>query len=390
MKIINLSLITSVLVTSLVADEIKILNNLKSSGDARVIYDSVSNDNADNTYSTAMGIGVDLKTENSSGLNVGFAFRATKDIDALSGDGSSFSSDLSSSNIEYETLSKAYIDYKYKNINFRAGRQTLDTPLADSDDIRMVPNSFEAYTATIDLDSVNLIAGFITKWQGYDAGLDNSWIETGDTTVVALTYANKNIESSLWFYNIANGQNASQSIYADLSFLTNLTRDIELTTAIQYLKQNELKNSAIQADIYGAMAEVSAYNITASLAYNASLKNSSKHSLSGFGGGTLFTSMDTMILNEITQDRDSSAIVSTISYDLNSLFNFTYAYGDFNADADSSGVKEHIVEQDVIIEHTPKDNLTLNFIYVIDDNKEHSKSQDFNTQNFRFSVIYEF
>ena len=53
-------------------------------------------------------------------------------------------------------MAEAYINYKYDTLNFRAGRQVLNTPLADSDDICMIQNTFEAYVATYNLWSGNL------------------------------------------------------------------------------------------------------------------------------------------------------------------------------------------------------------------------------------------
>jgi hypothetical protein len=57
----------------------------------------------------------------------------------------------------------------------RIGRQLIDTPLANTDDIRMHPNTFEAAIATYSgIDKTTLIGGCIKRWAGYDSGDDIS------------------------------------------------------------------------------------------------------------------------------------------------------------------------------------------------------------------------
>ena len=55
-------------------------------------------------------------------------------------------------------ISQAYLDGKWGNTEIKLGRQSLDTPHADSDDIRMMPNYFEAYSITnTDIDNFTFI-----------------------------------------------------------------------------------------------------------------------------------------------------------------------------------------------------------------------------------------
>jgi len=383
-KIVNATLLCSLVLSSTYADDITFLENFKVEGEARALHSATFNENSENINATAFGFALGAKTQNSEGFNAGIKLRGTKDIKSLSGEGSHESDELSGANKEYATLSEAYLSYKYKNLTLSGGRQSINTPLADSDDIRMVPNSFEAYLASLKLEDMTLLAGFINKWQGSDAGLDSRWSETGDTFVASASYVRDAIESSLWYYNITNKENASSTIYFDTLLSFELNRDISLATGFQFLNQTEVNESGIESNIYGVMAELSGSDITVALAYNMSKKEEGKHSLSGFGGGALFTNMDTMILDEITQSSDASAVVGAISYEYNSLVSFTYAYGDFSADS------EHIVEQDFIVEYIAKENLALSVAYILDSNEEYSDSEDFNSQNLRVFTSYSF
>ena len=410
-KILKLSLATAIaLGTALSADnEVVTLKGMfedgKVSGNIRSIYSVYKNDNDTDTYATAIGGQLKYELAKYKGFNAGVAFTTSHDISFISGDkdNGERNDELSSSKGSYTELTEAYINYEFKGLNLRAGRQVIDTPLADSDDIRMVPNTFEAYIASYEIDGFSFMAGHLNQWQGADAGLDidDPWVKTGKDGVNfgGITYGNDFIEANAWYYNISNAsdsdiangadENGNNAIYIDAIGSYVINDDLELHAGVQYLKESELDNSNVEANIYGAMAEVVVNGLGINIAYNKSTKETGKHSFSGYGGGTLFTNMDTMILDEITEDRDAQAIVVGLSYGIGD-FNLLYAYGDFDGDADSSGAKAHIVEQDIGVEYTPNDNFTVAAIYVMDENKEDSRSTDFNNDNFRILVSYNF
>ncbi len=160
--------------------------------------------------------------------------------------------------------------------------------------------------------------------------------------------------------------------------------------AVQYLRENEIDNSGTEASIYGLLAEASAYGFTLSAAYNKSEKESGKASFSGFGGGTLFTNMDTMILDEITNDRDARAIVGGISYEIDNV-TLSYAYGDFDGKADSMGDKAHIVEQNIGLEYSViEDKFTLSAIYAIEKDRESSVKTENDWNRLQIMASYNF
>jgi len=399
-------------VTKQAPKELGVVDSLKHmftdgevSGNIRTMYSGYSNDNDVNTYATALGGRLKYELAKYNGFNAGVAFTTSHDINFASGDRDKGkrNDELSSSKGSYTELTEAYINYEFKGLNLRAGRQLIDTPLADSDDIRMVPNTFEAYIASYETDGFSLMAGHLEKWQGADAGLDvdSPWVKTGKNGVNfgGVSYSNDFVEANAWYYNISNAsasdiangadENGNNAIYVDAIGSYAFSDDLELHAGVQYLKESELDHSNIEANIYGAMAEVVVSGLGINIAYNKSTKEIGKHSFSGYGGGTLFTNMDTMILDEITEDRDAQAVVAGLSYGIGD-FNLLYAYGDFKGDADSSGAKAHIVEQDIGMEYTPNDDFTFGAIYVIDDNKEDATSADFNSKNFRVLVSYNF
>ena len=363
------------------------------SGNIRSIYSSFDNKNAVDTYATALGGWLKYELSQYNGLNAAVSFSTTNNINFVTGNNQKLNIDLSSSKGHYTSMNEAYINYEHKGLNVRVGRQIIDTPLADSDDIRMVPDTFEAYVASYELNEFSLMLGHLNAWQGYDAGLDNAWVKIGKNgaNFAGVSYSDDIVDASAWYYNISNGDdaNGNNSFYTDLVGHFEIKDNIFLHTGIQYLNQRELDNSGVQADIYGAMTEIVIHGLSLGISYDKSTKHTGKHSFSGYGGGTLFTSMDTMILDEITQDRDAQAVVGGLTYDIAS-FDFLYAYGDFKGDADSRGVKEHIIAQNIGVEYSPNDNFTIGTVYVIHENKEASSTLSFDDKNFRILFSYNF
>ena len=365
----------------------------KVTGQVRMMYagyDKKESGEKD-TYATAIGGGLKYELASLYGFNGGIAFRTSQDLAFATGkqsDGEQ-NDELSSSKGNYTDMSEAYINYKYEDFNFRAGRQVLDTPLADSDDVRMVPNTFEAYVATYDLDKVSFMFGNIQSWQGFDAGLDDGWVKdsgVSGTTFGGISYADKLIECSAWYYNASKNANA---FYADMGLNYNFSKNYSIHGGLQYLNESELDNSGYEADIYGALVEFVAYDIGFNIAYNKAAKKIGKHSFSGTGGGTMFTSMDTMIIDEIADDRDASAIVGGLSYEIGD-FGFLYAYGDFTGDKNTLGEKAHIVEQDIGGGYNVDDKFVVAAVFVMQEDKEHTPKTENDWNRLQVMLNYNF
>jgi len=385
-----------------VVDEVRhMFTGGKVTGQIRSMYMQYNEKNSNNSYATALGGSLKYELAEYKGFSGGVAFMTSHDINYLSGEGDKRNPELSGAEKSYTQVEEAYITYSYENLLLKAGRQIFDTPLADSDDIRMIPNSFEAYTALYEAENFTVMLGHFDRWQGSDAGLENKWVKTGKdgANFAGLTYDGKVLEGNLWVYNfsnasesdIANGAdaNGNNSYYVDFGGHYHINKDMFVHGVVQYLKQEELSHSGVAAEIYGATGEFVVNGLGLNVGYNESKRKAGKHSFSGYGGGTLFTNMDAMILDEITEDRSAHAWVAGVSYALGDM-NFLYAYGDFKGDADTTGAKAHIVEQNIGFEYTYNEELTVAGLYGIDRNREDSSSTDFNNDNFRVLVAYNF
>lgn len=378
------------------------IGDAKISAQIRALYLGYDRSDAPSEYATALGAQLKYETADFRGFNAVVEFSTAHDIGFATGEGVRHSGEIASEKGSYTELSQAYINYKDGGVNLRAGRQLIDTPLADSDDIRIIANTFEAYTLSYEQESLTFMGGLLTGWQGTGTGLspNNHWSDTGEdgTHFGGLSYSDDFIDSSVWYYgvskdsdpNSATGNVANSSFYTDISLHMELSKEYALHTSVQYLSQKEAHSSGVDATIYGAMAEFVMFeDFALSAAYNKSQKQEGRGSFSGFGGGGLYTNMDSMILDAITMDRDAQAVVAGLTYRYGD-FGFMYAHGVFDGKANSFGAKERIIEQNIGFEYTPDEKVTFAALYVKNEDKKESGSNGGNWENVRVLLSYNF
>ena len=347
----------------------KMFRKGKVSGQFKMMYSEAAEPG--NAYATAVGGIIKYELAEYHGFNAGAAAYTSYDIPFASGEGDERSTEMSSDVGNHTDMGEAFVNYKYDVFNIRAGRQVLNTPLADTDNIRMIQNTFEAYVATYNIGGFELMAGNLQRWHGTDAGLELGWTETGTdgTNFAGVAYAD-GVELGAWFYNITGLANVA---YLDVGVEYQINETFLLHTMAQYLREGELENSGTSASIYGVLVELVAYNVGINLALNKAEKRTGKESFSGFGGGALFTSMDTMIIDEIAKDREALSYVLGVVYSYDDV-EFLYAYGVFAGEADSSGSKEHIVEQNMGLGYNLNEEFVIGALYVVEDDKINSSN----------------
>jgi hypothetical protein len=297
-------------------------------------------------------------------------------------------------------LSQSYLDGKWGNTEIKLGRQSLDTPHADSDDIRMIPNYFEVYRITnTDVDDVTLSAGFIHRMAGWENGVDSSeFVEVGETLGVdqemdgiyyaAATYEGiKDLSLSLWYYNYNDIANV---IYAEAGYSHQLSKNISLILGLQYDGSQETGAALLgkqDAQTYGISLETdfTEIGVTVLAAYNQDNGDTGAMGLS-LGGGPFFTSMEDQTLD--VMETAGSAWIIGAGYDLGKLgadnFIFGVAYGSFKAD-DASLYESR--EIDAVLEYNLNDKITASAAYASVDFKVNGM-EDYD--QFRVIVNYNF
>jgi alpha-amylase/alpha-mannosidase (GH57 family) len=96
-----------------------------------------------------------------------------------------------------------------------------------------------------------------------------------------------------------------------------------------------------------------------------------------------------MILDEIADDRDASALVLGLEYNMQNL-RYIYAYGDFDGKENTTGTAVHIVEQNFGVEYTLNDVFTLASIYVKQEDKHNSAKTENDWDKIQVMLAYNF
>ena len=303
-------------------------------------------------------------------------------------------------NKSFIILSKAYLDGKWGNTEIKLGRQTLDTPHTDSDDIRMMPNYFEAYTITnTDITDLTLTAGFIRKMAGWENGTDSAkfvkiykTLGTSDNTD-GIYYASasyegiKDLSLSLWYYNYHNIANV---IYAEAGYSYTLTKDMTLTMGLQYDGSKESETALLgkqDANTFGLSMEFASEEtgIHLLVAYNQDNGETGAMGLS-LGGGTFFTSMEDQTLDAIGSAGKAWMIGAAFHFNAIGIddLHTGIAYGNFKADNSSLYEANEI---DAIIDYSFTDKFSVTAAYASVDFKM-SGTEDYD--QFRVVANYNF
>ncbi|WP_295055689.1 OprD family outer membrane porin [Sulfuricurvum sp.] len=173
-------------------------------------------------------------------------------------------------------LGEAYLQYKNGNTAFKAGRQKLDTPMAGSDDARMLPNLFEAYVlSNTDVKDTTLIAAHVTKFsqgtfgRAYTSGVLSATAgyslvdargQTGDFTnmgdyaigektdgvsVAAAIYSGiPGLKLQLWDYYAHDILNA---VYAEANYGFSMANGVAPYVAAQWINERDVGSNNVAA-----------------------------------------------------------------------------------------------------------------------------------------------
>lgn len=378
MKLIKLSLAAIMAASSVYAADkeaeaqniAEIFSKAKTSGEIRLGYVAQDNDDATKNKNGAAGGHLAIETASLNGISFGTAFYTTnrlqsKDIDTL---GTSL---FDSNDESYAILGQAYVNVSLDKTNLKVGRQQIDTPFIDSDDIRMIPNLFETYMlSNNDIEDLILTAAHISKWSGVDAVTPEKFrklVESGNgATMLGATYSGiKESELSAWYYDI---NDFTKIAYLTASTKLNLSDGATLNLGAQYANFSEysLNGTAtnIDGNVWGASAELAFESIgtTFSTAYNKASNNNGKSVSNGFGGGPFSTSMEE---NTIDSLEGAKAYVVGVSFDFSVLgvdgLSLAYANGKFRDSLTTSHVE--IDESDYTLEYSYNDNLSAVLLY---------------------------
>jgi hypothetical protein len=319
-------------------------------GYIRVGYQQDDNSNSD----LSLGGKLHIETNVLSGINVGASFYTSTQLGQNDGAGVPF---FDTNNHSYSILGEAYIQGQWGNTILKIGRQEIDTPYADTDDVGMVPNTFEAAVLiNKDIKDTTLFLAQLQKWSGVDSDKVDRFtkLNNNGVQVLGITYEGiKNTTFSGWFYHIQNNVNIA---YLDASYEgENNTLTYSLTS--QYSLQDYKDNT--RSTIYGIGGSLGLKNsgFTASIAYN---NVNGKAADNFFGGGPYVTNAEHHTLSEA--GRNGNAILYSLEWDTSSA-GLNGLVLSFNIDNHSNGSKDDTNEYDLVANYEYNENLNFTAIY---------------------------
>jgi len=341
-----------------------------TNGQLRAGYITFSEDGASRVSAYALGGHYHFDTKRWNGFMLGAEAYTALNLginqNSLNLNGDFFDEDGKS----FILLSQAYLDGKWCNTEIKLGRQALDTPHTDSDDIRMMPNYFEAYTITnTDIDNLTLSAGFIDKMAGWENGINSpDFVDVGETLgtnkIDGIYYASasyegiKDLSLSLWYYHYSD---IADVVYAEAGYSYVLSKNTTFTLGLQYDGSHQTGEALLSkqdAQTYGVSieAQFEDLGVTVLAAYNQDNGDTGAMGLS-LGGGAFFTSMEDQTLDAL--ETAGSAWIIGASYDFEKLgmddLTFGVAYGSFEAE-DTSIYKSR--EIDAVLEYSFSDKIS--------------------------------
>ena len=360
---------------------------------------------AKSNYDLALGGQLKFETAALYGLSLRAAFYTSHSV--IRPDDEDFNDELSSPDKHYDLLGEAYINGGWQDFNIRVGRQLIDTPFADSDDVRMTPHTFEAAVAGYTYNNFSLTGGYLSRWQGVDAGYHNDadfddMIPGSDGTwMVGASYDTDLFESGLWFYSVNDVVNV---FYADIVAPIVLTEKLTLTLGLQAVAQNDNTTnetfaeigSKVEGSLYGASAELAFAGITAGIAYNHASVDEGETLFGGFGGGPFFTNIDTLVANEFAVGQNADSYTLSLGYDLGEIgiegLSLMYTYGRFEGGSDpmDGTTKVEVEEHDFSLEYQITEAWSVDAVYVISDDKKSGEATewDYNRAQVRLNFTF--
>lgn len=301
-KIIVISLAAFVALNAASIDEAFV--DGKVSGQIRAAYVSQNNKVDTDTYGTSIGGILKYETAVWNDITLGVGAYVSQKLNFATGDfdeGKANSDLFGEDTKSYAYIGEGYIDYSANDIALRVGRQLIDTPFADTDNIRMHPNTFEAAIATYKgINETMFMGGYITKWAGYDSENDISKFKkvapdsNGVAVVGIINESIENLELKGWYYSFDKLTNI---LYTDASYTIPFDETNGLELLGQWMKFTEKNNSGVDGNAYGIGANITIGMLTLGTAYNEASNDAGKFVISGLGNGPYLVDTEEMNLD---------------------------------------------------------------------------------------------
>ena len=278
----------------------------------------------------------------------------------------------------YSILSEAYIKGVFGKTEVTFGRQSLDTPFLDSDDIGMIANHFEAYTlSNQDIQDTILFYTYVRQMSGVDADIPESFTSlnphAGLHTLGLMYETDAGVSLSAWYYTLPN---RAQLSYADFAY-EGQAEGVQYAFAVQMAWQAFVSQE--QAKVFGLTASLSHDKsaLTCTFSYDSAIDAGA---VNGFGGGPYFVNMEHLTLQELEDGGD----VFVYGLEWNPVESVSFA-STFASLEDTNANRGE--ELDMLVHYAYHDRLSFDAIYSKIDNIHISGDRFDNVRvfaNYRF------
>jgi len=413
--ILSLAAISALAVSSFAANDLaSAFKEGKISGDIRAMYfqDDFKPSATKDLSSTAIGGKLKFETAPLYGVSMGVSVYTTQALNGTGAGAVPSMFDGSTGNKGYTILGEAYLLGTYGKTTVKVGRQQIDTPLAGSDDIRMIPNLFDAaLVINTDLPDTTLIGGYVARMAGLDSlygtGAQYATFKSMSASALGATTANavgvnndgvyvaavvnnsiKDLTAQAWYYS---AQEVLNAYYLQADYKLGA-----LTLSGQYYNLDDTGKTAtalttagtpLNYSVYGAKAAYAfdSIGLTPYVAYDAFSKKDNGIFVAGaWGGYPEFAQMEEWFSNSASIKPSDLKITKVgADYSLEKLGlgarTFSLAYGNFNySKAANNNVDKDTKIYDAILncDSTLLKNLSTRIAYERVDSKDNTIDQN--------------
>jgi len=292
----------------------------------------------------------------------------------------------------YVYVGEASLSYENSYFKSQIGRIRVETPYADSDDIRMSPNSFEGASAHLDFaEDWHANALFLSCWAGVDSGDDPSafkpLVEDGYGLIaISLEYDfNADNSFALWYYHV---DKESDILYAEASGEWTYSATFHMEWGVQGAYIEERSDSGVGGEVLGGMFIADFDLLYFGAAYNYVFEHGGNTITDGFGGGPYYTSLDEQTIGAVSAlspGEDLRVYRLVLGVDMTSIgvkgLNFELFHAHFNLESSDP----EALENDVIMTYQITDRWYFETIFADVDLKgiDYSQPDNAHLRNFK-------
>ncbi len=360
-------LITAATLVSLQANSLyDAFKSAKVDGYIRYGYQMERDQGGKNYYNSALGGKLSLQTGAVKGISGKVSFYTTNEVGKHDGVGLSPFVFFDGQRKSYSILGEAYIQGIFKNTTVKVGRQEIDTPFINADDIGMIPNTYEAGVlinkdikdTTIMLAQVQKMAGVEGVSPRFFRKISQDNIHTDNIQILGITYEGvKNLVLNGWYYNLQTKKDGDLKniSYLEAVFGSSI-KSIDYSLGLQYANQSHQNSSS--TNIVGTILSIGLSNLglTLSGAYNKANNSADNIRM----GPPFFTNTEVLILPDA--GKNGKTLNLGFEWDATTVGAKGLSLSYHNLQLRGENVKSH--EFDYSASYLMNSKLSLDIIYV--------------------------